>query len=98
MESLSGGAFPYRPSYGVPTPLPRGLTEHSALTLACVASVSVRFRSKEQGKRVKNRAKNGTSKRAGGGGKERMETLADKPRDFENRPLGLSFLSACTDI
>ena len=26
----------------------------------------------------------------GGGGEERKETLADKPRDFENRLLGLS--------
>ena len=24
-----------------------------------------------------------------GGGEERKETLADQPRDFENRPLGL---------
>ena len=35
--------------------------------LACVASVSVRFRSKERGTRVKDRAKNGASKRAGRG-------------------------------
>ena len=34
---------------------------------ACVASVSVRFRSKEQGTRVKDCAKNGVSKRAGEG-------------------------------
>ena len=34
---------------------------------ACVASVSVRFRSKEQGTRVKDHAKNGASKRAGRG-------------------------------
>ena len=32
--------------------------------VACVASVSMRFRSKERGKRVKDRAKNGASKRA----------------------------------
>ena len=32
--------------------------------LVCVASVSVRFRSKERGTRVKDRAKNGASKRA----------------------------------
>ena len=32
-------------------------------------------------------------KERGGGGEERKETLADKPRDFENRPLGLSCLS-----
>ena len=35
-----------------------------ACEVACVASFSVRFRSKEQGTRVKDRAKNGTSKRA----------------------------------
>ena len=35
--------------------------------LACEASVSVRFRSKERGTRVKDRAKNGVSKRAGRG-------------------------------
>ena len=35
--------------------------------LACVASVSVRFGSKERGTRVKHRAKNGLSKRAGWG-------------------------------
>ena len=35
--------------------------------IACVASVSVRFRSKERGTRVKDRAKNGVSKRAGRG-------------------------------
>ena len=59
-------------------------------TLACVASVSVLFPSKD-------RAKNGVSKREGGG-EERKETLADKPRDFENRPHCLSCLSARTDI
>ena len=36
-----------------------------ALSLAYVASVSVRFRSKERGTRVKDRAKNDASKRAG---------------------------------
>ena len=35
--------------------------------LARVASVSVWFRSKERGTRVKDRAKNGVSKRAGRG-------------------------------
>ena len=59
-------------------------------TVACVASVSVLFPSKDC-------AKNGTSKR-GGGGEGRKETLADKPRDFENRPHRLSCLSARTDI
>ena len=69
-----------------------------ASSLACVASVSVRFRSKERGTRVKDRATNGASKRPGRGGEERKETLADKPRDFENHPLGLSCLSSRTDI
>ena len=35
------------------------------ITVACVTSVSVQFRSKERGKRVKDRAKNGLSERAG---------------------------------
>ena len=35
--------------------------------LACVASVSVRFRSKQRGTRVKDHAKNGVSERAGRG-------------------------------
>ena len=60
------------------------------LPLACEASVSVLFRSK-------GHAKNGASKR-GGGGEERKETLADKPRNFENHPHRLSCLSARTDI
>ena len=38
-----------------------------ANALACVASVSVRFSSKERGTRVKDRAKNGVSERAGRG-------------------------------
>ena len=37
-------------------------------------------------------------KEQGGGGEERKETLADKPQDFENHPLGLSYLSLHTDI
>ena len=39
--------------------------------LACVASVSVRFQSKERWTRVKSRAKNGASKRAGRRGQNR---------------------------
>ena len=66
--------------------------------IACVASVSLRFRRKERGTRVKDREKNGVSKRAGSGGEERKATLADKPRDFENHPLGLARLSSRTDI
>ena len=41
-------------------------------SLACVASVSVRCRSKGRGRRVKDRAKNGTSKRAGSRPKPRI--------------------------
>ena len=52
-------------------PLKTDLTDssftRSELYVACVASVSVRFRSKERGTRVKDRAKNGPSKRAGRG-------------------------------
>ena len=44
-------------------------------TLACVESVSVRFRSKERGTRTKDRAKNGASKRAGRGGEERFPSF-----------------------
>ena len=44
--------------------------------LACVASVSVWFRSKERGTRVKDREKNGSSEERGGGGKERKETVS----------------------
>ena len=48
------------------------LSVYVKLTLACVASVSVRSMSKERGTRVNCRAKNGASKRAGRGwgGKE----------------------------
>ena len=38
-----------------------------SVNLACVAIVSVRFRSKERATRVKDRAKNSASKRAGRG-------------------------------
>ena len=44
--------------------------------LACVARVSVWFRSKERGTRVKERAKNGASERAGRVGEERKETVS----------------------
>ena len=42
------------------------------LILACVASVSVRFWSKERGTGVKDRAKNGASKRAGKGWERKL--------------------------
>ena len=41
------------------------------LSLACVASVSVRLRSKERGTRVKDRPKNGVSERPGRGGESK---------------------------
>ena len=41
--------------------------QHFVVFLACVASVSVRFRRKERGTRVKDREKSGASKRAGRG-------------------------------
>ena len=41
--------------------------DFGAISVACVASVSVRFRSKERGTRVKDLATNGASKRAGRG-------------------------------
>ena len=52
-----------------------------AANLACVASVSVRFRSKERGTRVKYRAKNVASKRAGrgGGGEKGRKRLQTNP-------------------
>ena len=62
-------------------------------------TISPSLRSKRfRGTRVKDREKNGVSKRAGRGGEERKETLADKPWDFENRPPGLSCLSSRTNI
>ena len=67
-------------------------------SIACVASVSVRFRSKERGTRVKDRGKMARVKERGGDREEMKETLADQPHDFENRPLGLSCLSSRTDI
>ena len=49
--------------------------------LACVASVSERFRSKERGTRVKDRAKNGASKRAGRGrGRKEGNACRQTPR------------------
>ena len=67
-----------------------------SLFLACIASVSVQFRSKEW--ESKTAWKMAQVKEWGGGGEERKETLADKPLNFENRPLGLSCLSSRTDI
>ena len=58
--------------------------------VACVASVSVLFRSKERGARVKDRAKNGASKR-GGGWQERKETFLPLPLPL---PPPLSFFGS----
>ena len=55
----------------------------------------VRFRSKERGTRIKLTARQMAQvKERGGGGEQSKETLADKSRDFENHPLGLSCLSS----
>ena len=74
-------------------------TKHvSAGCLACVASVSMRFRSKERVTRGYVRVKNGARKRAGTGrGRKVRKRLQDKPWEFENCALGLSCLSVCTD-
>ena len=41
---------------------------------------------------MKDHVKNGPSKSSGEGiGRKGKERLADKPQDFENRPLGLTF-------
>ena len=49
-------------------------------SLACVASVSVRFRSKTRGARVKDRAKSGASKRAGRGWARKEGNQKRNPR------------------
>ena len=62
------------------------------ITVACVASVSVRFRSKERGKIVKDRAKNGLSKRAGRGWGRKEGNFLPSPK----LPLPpLSFFGSC---
>ena len=61
--------------------------------LACVASVSLRFRSKERGTRVKDRAKNGASKRAGRGGEERKERFPSFPSPLFHFLVLVSFLA-----
>ena len=52
------------------------------LFLACVESVSVRFRSKERETRVKDRAKNGASKRAGRGWGRKLRKHPPPSRSF----------------
>ena len=53
--------------------------------VACVVSVSVRFRSKERETRVKDRAKNGASKRAGRGGEERLSFHFSRSQNRNSR-------------
>ena len=67
--------------------------------ISLLASVSVRFTSKEWGTRVKDHVKNGTSKRAGRGwGRKEGNASRQTPGFYKNRPLGLSCLSLCTEI
>ena len=49
-------------------------------SLACVASVSVRFKSKKRGTKVKDRAKSGASKRAGRGWARKEGNQKRNPR------------------
>ena len=58
-------------------------------SLARVASVSVRFKNKERGTRVKDRAKNGGSKRAGRGWVSFLPSPLPPPLSF----FGYSFIS-----
>ena len=53
---------------------------------------------KNEEQELKTAGKMAQVKERGRGGEERKETLADKPLDFENRPLGLTCLSSRTDI
>ena len=54
--------------------------------IACVTSVSVRFRSKEWRTRVKGRAKNGASKTAAGKGWVMVRNLGSISADFRRLP------------
>ena len=58
--------------FAVPVPIRNRILTLMPLyrTVACVESVSVRFRSKERGTRIKDRAKSGASKKGGRGGEE----------------------------
>ena len=66
--------------------------------VACVASVSVQLRSKERGTRVKDRAKNGVSKRAGRGwGRKEGKACRQTPRfSFLPHPLSALLLDCKT--
>ena len=60
---------------------------------ACVASVSVRFRSKERGMRIKDRARNGVSKRAGRAGTFSFWLLFHFSRGQNRDPVPRSFFA-----
>ena len=62
--------------------------------VACVTSASLRFRSKERGTRVKDRAKNGASKRAGRGGEERLSFHFSRSQNRKSRS---SFFFFCSE-
>ena len=51
--------------------------------VACVASVSVQLRSKERGTRVKDRAKNGVSERAGRGWERKEGKAFQRPPEVD---------------
>ena len=65
----------------------------SGTMLACVASVSVRFRSKERGARVKDRARNGVSKRAARAGTFSFWLLFHFSRGQNRDPVPRSFFA-----
>ena len=52
------------------------------VVIACVASVSVWFGSKERGTRVKDHTKNGAEKELRGGGEERKENACRQTPGF----------------
>ena len=67
----------------------RNRVKANTRTLACVASVSVRFSARSRHFSFFSRAKigAGAKKCVTGEGKGEKETLARKPHDFEKRPL-----------
>ena len=56
------------------------------------------LQAKKEEQESKTAEKMAQVKEQGGAGEEGRETLADKPLDFENCPLGLSYMSSHTDI
>ena len=56
------------------------------------------LRAKKEEQESKTAGKMVQVKEQGGAGEEWKETLADKPLDFKNCPLGLSCMSSHTDI